>query len=187
MKCKNCGEEMLNGTDFCFNCGVNQSEIKFKMGWYAFITYFYMPFSALCAIIVGVIHMPNIALNILNYIDKSLMCKFIFLDSTEFEILFLISGLIEFAFAVYEYYIAFRLLKYKRNVLRHLCAERILHFVFFITYMSVFIILIKGNLNTSGYELTAFFRNIASQLVSVIIWLAINIKYFKNRKHLFIN
>ncbi len=187
MNCKNCGFEMPPETDFCLNCGVNQREIKSKMGWYVFLTYLYMPFSGLCAIFVGVIYMPNVALNLLNIIDKTLMWRFIFLNQTEFKILFLISGLILFAFAVYCYYVAYSLLKYKKKALSHLCAERILHFIFYIAYMSAFIILLKNNLSTNGYELTVFFRNIASQLVSLVFWLAINIKYFKNRKHLFIN
>lgn len=187
MKCKNCGIEMPEGTDYCLNCGVNQRKIKSKMGWYAYLTYFNMPFSALCAIAVGVIYMPNVALNILSYIDKSLMWKFIFLNNTEFKILFLISGLIEFAFAFYYYYIAFSLLKYKKNSLSHLCAQSVLGFVFYIAFMSAFIILLKNNLSTNGSELTVFFRHFATQLVSMIIWLAINIKYFKNRKHIFIN
>ncbi len=187
MKCKNCGTEMPEGTDFCLDCGVNQSEIKPKMGWYAYLTYLSMPFSSLCAIIAGVIHMPNVALNVLSYIDKSLMWKFIFLDWTEFKILFLISGLIEFAFAIYYYYIAFSLLKYKKNSLSHLCVQRVLCFVFYIAYMSAFIIFLRNQLSTSGSELTFFFRNIASQLVATVVWLGINIKYFKNRKHMFIN
>lgn len=187
MNCKNCGLEMPPETDFCLNCGVKQSEIKSKMGWYVFLTYFYMPFSGLCAIFVGVIYMPNVALNILNSIDKTLMLDFLFLNLTEFKILFLIAGLVEFAFAAYYYYIAFCLLKYKRNTLRHMCVLRVLSFVFLIAYMSAYIILQKNNLSTSGSELTVFFRNIALQLVSMIIWLAINIKYFKNRKHLLIN
>lgn len=187
MNCKICGYEMPAETDICLNCGANQREIKSKMGWYAFLTYLYMPFLGLCAIFVGVIYMPNVALNLLNIIDKTLASKFIFLNQNEFKILFLIVGLIEFAFAAYYYYVAYSLLKYKRKSLSHLCALRVLYFVFYIAYMSAFIILSKNNISTSGYELTVFFRNIALQLVSVLIWLAINIKYFKNRKHLFIN
>lgn len=186
MKCKNCGTEIPEGTDFCLDCGVNQSKINPKMGWYVYLTYLSMPFSALCAIIIGVIHMPNVALRILGYIDKSLTAKFIFLDWTEFKILFLISGLIEFAFAIYYYYIAFSLLKYKRNSLRHLCAQRVLYFIFYIANISAFIILLRNQFG-SGSEFTFLFRNIASQLVATVLWLAINIKYFKNRKHLFIN
>lgn len=187
MNCKNCGTEMLDGTDFCLSCGVNQSEIKPKMGWYAFLTYLYMPFSAFCAVFAGVLFMPNVQLNILRSIDETLMWEFIFLDNTSIKILFFVYGTFMFTMAAYYVYIFNSLVKYKKKTLRHLCAERILHFIFYITYMFVLIILIKGNLSTNGSELIVFFRNITSQLISLIIWLAVNVKYFNNRKHLFVN
>lgn len=186
MICKNCGAEMPDGTNFCLSCGVNQDEIQLKMGWYVFLTYLYIPFSAFCAVFAGVIHMPNVALNALFKIDESKAWNFIFLDWIEFKIMFFIAGIIEFAFAAYYVYIFYSLIKYKKKTLFHLCAQRVLYFAFFIAYIAAFLIMLKGNFSTSGSELTVFFKNLTSQLISMVFWLWINIKYFNNRKHLFV-
>lgn len=190
MNCKNCGAEMPDGTDFCLSCGVNQSEIKPKMGWYAFLTYFSIPFSAFCSFFVGVIHMPNVAFNVLSMVDVPVKGDFIFLDRTEFKIMFFIAGIIEFAFAAYYVNIFYSLFKYKKKTLTHLCVQRILYFIFYIIYMAAWLVLMRDmsvSANIFGSTLTAFFRNIASQLTSTLFWLWVNIKYFNNRKHLFIN
>lgn len=187
MDCKNCGAAMPDGTDFCLSCGVKQSEIKPKMGWYAFLTYFNMPFSVICAVFVGIVCMPNVALNIVQSIDESLMWDMIFLNGTLFKTLFLVWGIFAFVMAAYDVYIIYSLVKYKKNTLKHLCVERILHFVFYIVFMVVLIIILKGELSPSGSALTAFIRNITSQIVSLVFWLWVNIKYFNNRKHLFVN
>lgn len=187
MNCKNCGIEMSEGTEFCLNCGVNQSEIKTEMGWYAFLTYFSMPFSAICATFAGIFFMPNVALNIIYRVNRSEILNFIFLDRTEIKILLFVAGIIEFAFAGYYVYITYSLAKYKKKSLKHLCLNRIVLFVFTVVFTAVLLILMRDNISTSGRELTSLISNFTSQLVSVIVWLWINIKYFNNRKHLFIN
>ncbi len=185
MKCKNCGYEMSAETDFCLNCGINQKEIKSGMGWCSFLAYLYMPFCGLCAIIFGVIQIPGVAVNLLRFADKDLLEKFAFLNWNEFKTLFLIAGLIEIFFAGYYYYVAYCIINRRKNTLKHLCIHRVIIFVFYTVYVSAFIVLLKGNLITGSSELTLSIICFISQLVSMIIWLAINIRYFKNRKHIF--
>lgn len=182
----------------CVNNEVLNSNIETEesknigMRWYKFITYFWFPFVAVINVLVAVVFIPGVIEKIINAISvenielRMYLMNFlnVFNDLKAANLVYFFGCIV---WAVYRIYISVSLYKFKKTASKHISALYILSGALSIAYFVLSLIIIRESIELNGEVVFLVIKNIVQTTASTVIWLLIYKKYFRNRKHLFIN
>lgn len=195
MNCGKCGAEIHDGVNFCPNCGESSETIEEKkqgMLWYKFTAYFIMPVYAFFSAVTGVLLLPNVLYNLIVTIPNleirlhiESMFRFLYYDS--FEVPTTIYALAMFAFAVYYVYIAFSLIKFKKDAPKHVYISIISSQIIGLIYFAMMLILLRSSIEFDAESITGLIEEVVSTVITTALWMLVYTKYFNKRKHLFVN
>lgn len=188
MYCRNCGNELGNEVKFCSRCGgaVNtayaqtqqammtngQMQSTYKMGWYYFLIYFVMFYSAAINAIIGIMYITGSVYGENN--EKDIVYNMFPVLQT----LDIIVGIITIGFAAFQVYTRFALAHYRKIGPKCTCLVYGACFVSMTVHVIV-VSLITG-INLADIETV-------TSIVTSGIMTFVNYIYFKNRKKLFVN
>lgn len=173
------------------NCIENVEKPSVKMNWYRYITYVSLPVGVIADIILAVLLFPGVLGKFLLIIPEE--ARFVVAELVRIfnvDSMKIINMVFAFVFilpACYYVYVMISMAKFKKN------APRKFYFIYVIsTFLSTvyFIVFFAVLTDVFGFNSEATMKIISAIIRDVfkaVIMVAINIKYFNKRKHLFVN
>lgn len=195
MYCKNCGKEVSEQQKFCDGCGseinalareygtsqtisqTNFKESSYPMKWYKFLIYFALFFGAFYEFIMSINYMTGT----IYFAQTNGQASAEAVYSTYgygLKFLDVLYGILLLGTAVYSIITRNRLAKFKKNAPMLLYILYGSGLVFSLIYMIGFSVITGVN---------AINSSLVSSLISTIICLILNYKYFTKRESLFVN
>lgn len=190
MKCKICGTEFQENTDFCLNCGGQTGWIendKPGMKFYIFQAYFSLQVATLLYIITGVLLLSN---NLYKFIELFLGNRVglsVPFMQSEMKFLNAVYGVLLIALAMYYGYVSIALIKLKSGAIRHLYIATVLSEAIGLIYYIAALILMRGFIQSDAETVLLLIRQVISAAISLTLRLLIYSKYYNKRKYLFVN
>lgn len=190
MFCKRCGTEIKDDSNFCPMCGaqLDNAEVKdlsscdsveiseysarkFGMGWFKFLIYFALWAGGILNILDGITYSTG------HFTGDAEVDDLLFDYFPELRTMLVIFGIIIISVGLFNIFTRFALAQFRK--IGPICL--------YITYGAAFVInLAMATSITLITEISAFNISTVTQLVVSLVFLIVNIFYFKKRANLFV-
>lgn len=190
MFCRNCGNSLPDGTQFCPACGtpcdaasaasvnpvnpVNPvfEAPKYPMKWFKFLIYFALWFGGIANIVNGTQYLTGGQYGAYKSAFYTL--------HGSLQVLDIIVGVLMIALGIFQIYTRFRLAKFCANGPKFLLASYAANGILSVAY---YLLVLPYEI----YEQSSLIGSIVGSVVACVLLVSLNHKYFTNRRALFIH